>query len=117
MNKAYLINSADRTVTEVEIDNWQEISPMLDASMFSVVGMGSDDLYVDDEGLLGRPESFFYVRGHQDPIAGKGLVMGHDDMGESTDPTLTLEGVKEMVLFPSDADNALIASNVEFMFG
>ena len=53
--KAVLINSTDKTFTDVEFDgNWETISKMIGCKVFTVVsGLPSDDdVFVDDEGLL-----------------------------------------------------------------
>jgi hypothetical protein len=116
MEKAILIDATERTITEVQIGDWQEIAPMLGASLFTCVGMQDNTLYIDDEGLLVQPESFFYIKGYSDPLATKGLIIGDDGMGGSKDTNLTVEDVQGMVRFPSDAENAHIASIVAEMF-
>jgi hypothetical protein len=36
---------------------------------------------------------------HPDPLVGKGLVLGCDDMGESISTTLTIDDLKSMIQF------------------
>jgi hypothetical protein len=42
-----------------------------------------DRLYVDEEGLLTPGKKFFLIEGFEQPLAGNGLIVGHDDEGET----------------------------------
>jgi hypothetical protein len=57
-------------------------------------------LYVDDNGLLKDPRYFFIWRGYQQPLAGRGLIMGVREDGESISTNL---------------DPASVIKNVQFM--
>lgn len=97
--RAYLINPEDRTVEQVDYDgNYKSIYTFIGADTFDVVGMEKGDgIYVDDEGLLKGPALFFHVRGMDTPLAGKGLVLGTDNDGESVEPKILLETLRQRV--------------------
>lgn len=62
----------------------------------------TNKIYVDDEGLLKlTPKSkFFIFDGVFQPLAGNGLILGHDNnSGESISTDLTIEEVAEKVIF------------------
>jgi hypothetical protein len=109
MTKAILIDSSAREIKEVEINDYTEIAPMIDCEIFTVARMSQKtDAYVDDMGLLGSPTAFFRMEGgYPTPLAGNGLLMDTDDMGESVDVSMTLDEVKSKVVFmtPTDAHN------------
>jgi hypothetical protein len=60
-------------------------------------------LYVDDEGLYVENQVFFNIKGCSQPLAGRGLILGTDDIvvsvieGESIDCMSSLEQIKDMV--------------------
>lgn len=97
--KSYLINPEARTINEVEYDgDYHSIYGFIGADTFDVVGIEKGDgIYVDDEGLLKGPSHFFHVRGMATPLAGNGLVLGSNDDGESIEPKITLETLRERV--------------------
>lgn len=99
--KAYLIDPEARTITEVEHDgDYRQIYEFIDADCFDLARLNEhgDGIYVDDEGLFTK-RCFFHVEGYSHPLAGKGLVLGCDEEGNSTAPTITLEWLKERVEF------------------
>jgi hypothetical protein len=84
--KAYLIDPFARTVTQVEYSgDYKEISALIGCQLFDAVRIGAngDTIFVDDEGLLNGPTEFFKHSSYPSPLAGKGLVLGTDDEGES----------------------------------
>lgn len=87
--KAVLINSKDRTITDVEFDgDWRSIGKMIDCSLFTVISglPGGDDIFVDDEGLLdcNADTRFFKLPWYDAPVAGNGLVLGcNHETGDS----------------------------------
>ena len=54
-------------------------------------------MYVDDEGLYVENQVFFGIAGCPQPLAGRGLILGTDDEGDSTDCTSSLDTIKKMV--------------------
>ena len=103
--KAILINSQNKTITEVEIEqgNIQQIYSLLNVNTFECVDIdGTNTIYCDEEFWLNEtPEmNFFHYNGTHTQIGGNGLIMGTDfETGESISPTLTLDEVCENVLF------------------
>ena len=113
--KAYLINPKDETITVVDYDNsdYKNISKMIDAHWFTTVQISDnmDTMYLDDEGLLHNGEKYNFTL-HNGEIydlardtrllrtyIGKGLVLGCDDEGESCEPEITLEELKNRIDF------------------
>lgn len=54
-------------------------------------------LFVDDEGLLHNPEHFMVWDDYDQPLAGRGLILGYDEDGESVDCKLEEDWVREKV--------------------
>lgn len=101
---AYLIDPFNYTINPIEYDgNFKSIYQLIDCDTFGCVcfNQHGDTVYVDDEGLInGKQQAFFRIEGYPDPLAGKGLVLGCDmDTGESADPHVTLEQMRELVTF------------------
>ena len=94
--KGILINPFDETIKEVSIlGNLEDIYLLTECSTFDVVALSeTDDLYVDDEGLL-KDNRYFTIYGK--PIAGRGLIMGHDVEGNSISTNLSLQEIKDVV--------------------
>jgi hypothetical protein len=108
MKKAILIDSTNRTITEVEVvknSHGSELSSIyghLKCDIFEIVNVGDEDVYVDEEGLLKVDEStgFIEIDGYPQPIAGNGLILGLDiKTGESVSCHSTVEEVKSKVKF------------------
>lgn len=100
--KAFLIDPVKRTIEEVEHNNSLEsIYQLIDARVFQIVPLdGSENVvYVDEEGLFKEGQSFFLLRDFPQPLAGKGLVMAHDQGGETVSPSIALKNLKELVRF------------------
>lgn len=92
--KAYLINPFNKTITEVDYDgNYKSIYTMISTednkvNTFECVNLNQHDdtIYVDEEGLfVPRSEQAFFVFNGAF-LAGKGLVLGTNDEGESISP-------------------------------
>lgn len=94
--RGILINPFDQTIKEVTIvGNIQDIYLLTDCTIFDVVRLSeSDDMYVDDEGLL-KDNRYFSWSGRN--FAGKALIMGHDDEGNSISTTYDLQEVVDRV--------------------
>lgn len=102
--KAILIDPANKSITEVEYDgHYGSIYKLIDADRFDVVyigsGKNSDSFYVDDEGLFKPDQSFFWAKGWSQPLAGKGLLLGVDDAGDSISPKTTVASLKRNLRF------------------
>jgi hypothetical protein len=105
--KGILINSTDKTVTEIEVDGTLEsFYKALDVEMIeavSVPGFGlangsSHIMYVDEEGLLkpSHKQTWFKLEGvGQQVFEGNGLILGMDyEEGEEKDCTIDLMSIK-----------------------
>lgn len=115
--RAILINPFDETVTEIEHDAssykniYDEIStPTHQVDTFtchypSEPLPDGDAVFVDDEGLLKGPTCFFAIDGY--PLAGCGLILGSDSMGETAPAKAELANVKERVKFLGHGEAAV----------
>lgn len=102
--KAYLIDPLARSVTEVDYTgDFRQIYDFIHADTFATcrINEHDDTIFVDDEGLLKRQTvaNFFCHENYPQPLAGRGLVLGCDDMGESTAPVASLEEIAEQISF------------------
>lgn len=99
----YLIDPEQCTITKIEIRPkvLDDYYSALQCDLFDVVGFNDvgDVIYVDDEGLLKGPTSYFLIEGCRTPLAGRGLVLGTDPEGETISPSVTLEWLNENVDF------------------
>ena len=96
--KAILINPFDQTIKETEYTgDYREIYHLIDCRTFDVVNIiHTEDMYVDDEGLLKENQRYFTFT-NEGTYAGKALLLGHSDEGETTACGFTLQEVKDMV--------------------
>lgn len=119
MIKAISIDPFACTVTEVEYDaeNYQNIYPLLSHPIHPVecftiaptdILKGADALFVDDNGLLNGPVRFFALAGSPQPYAGKGLIVGTDDEGESQSCQTRAELIRMCVMFLERCNGGLI---------
>ena len=102
--KSILINSALKTVTEVDYSgNYKDIYKLLGCKMFEVIHLNGngEDCFVDEEGLLTltAETTFFFYKGTHQPIAGNGLILRCNAAGQSVATKLTVETVKANVRF------------------
>ena len=105
--KAILIDTPKQTIEIVDYSvDYKDIYTLLGCELFTSVyleGVGQDTLYVDDEGLYVENQVFFNIKGCSQPLAGRGLILGTDDIvvsvieGESIDCMSSLEQIKDMV--------------------
>lgn len=103
--KAYLINPFDHTITQVEytgtLDNIYEL---IQASPITTVGLSNgtwdqDVIYVDDEGLYRENQRYFLLRGYPQPLAGRGLVLGTNEEGDSVEPKISLPELRGLIMW------------------
>ena len=95
--KGILINPHEETITEVEYSgNYKEIYSLIDCRTFDIASIyETQDLYLDDEGLLIDNQRYFSINDRT--FGGKGLFLSHDDEGETIDTNLDLQMVEDMV--------------------
>jgi hypothetical protein len=98
--RGILIDPKAKTITEVEHDkNYKQIYEFIGADCFQGFyhGMdGNDMMYVDDMGLFRENQSYFMWMDYEQPIPGKGLILGIEG-DDSTDTTLTIAEVTKRV--------------------
>lgn len=115
--RAILIDPFKCEVTEIDYDNsnFENLYPLLShesmpVDCFTVVDFGDGEtLYVDDEGLLKSPERGF-ILGNSQPLAGKGVILGSDDEGNSIATKIPLDVIQEKVLFFEFTPRGLLAT-------
>jgi hypothetical protein len=95
--KGILINPFDTTIKEVVYTgDFREIYDLIGCRTFDCVRLyETQDMYIDDEGLLIDNQMYFTMNDRV--YAGKGLLLSHDDEGESTSTNLDLQMVEDMV--------------------
>jgi len=102
--RAYLINTADRTIAEVDYGGHStHICDLCSFEFFTIykrwpfeyltvveLNEERDVVFVANQNLLERPiteiTEFFGFLGYARPLAGNGLVLGTDEEGESIEP-------------------------------
>lgn len=94
--KGILINPFDQTIKEVVYTgDYREVYVLTDCQTFDVVSLSDvDDMYIDDEGLL-KDNRYFSWSGRN--FAGKALILGHNDEGDTTATTYDLQEVVDIV--------------------
>lgn len=102
--KAFLIDPKAFTVQPVDLKPGDTLLPQiykhLQCDVFTCVGMErGDTVYVDDNGLATGSPYHFIVDGYPQPLVGRGLVLGSDDEGESTDARISLDALKARITF------------------
>lgn len=99
------VNPAD-AVREIEIEGglasiYQALSHELhpvDCIDAVYLNEASDCVYVDDNGLFANAGRFFLWKGYPQPLAGRGLIVGTDDEGNTVAPRMTLDEARAHIL-------------------
>ena len=98
--QAFLIDPEARTLEIIDIDGLESIQEAIRCDTITAARFNDTDVvYVDDEGLLKGPTSFFLIEGYPQPLAGRGVVVGTDAEGDDTPPTVTEEWLREHLDF------------------
>lgn len=82
----------------------KEIYALIGADCFDTVRVTRRDIiFVDDVGLVGdqSKQKYFKWADYPQPLAGKGLLAGITQEGDTTSPFLTLSEVQAKVSFPN----------------
>lgn len=106
--KAILINPFTHSVQSVEYSgDYNQIYKLIECETFDVARINDrgDGIFVDDEGLFKEYNAFFYIEGYPQPLAGRGLMLGCDENGESVEPTLSAQEVRERTHFVTPLRN------------
>lgn len=106
MTKAILIDPFTETVSLVTLvdTKLQTFRTLLDCDIITMAGLANGvDMILDDEGLLkdSKSQAYFKMGINSQPFAGKALVVGTDDEGNtvSLPENITTEKVFERVIF------------------
>jgi len=104
--KAYLIDPFTKTISMVEYSgDYNEIYKLIECdTIYKLIECDTftcadfnefgDTVFVDDEGLInGKDQEFFLIGDYPTPLAGKALVLGTNQEGESVEPSMTIEQV------------------------
>ena len=97
--KAYLIDPFAKEVSEVEHDgDFKQIYKFIDAEAFDCAHLANTDvIFVDDMGLTKDEQAFFAFVGYTQILAGKGLVLGTNEEGDTVEPKFSLDDVRSRV--------------------
>jgi len=105
--KSFLIDPFNQKI-EVAIysGDYKDISKLIeaDSGLFDVVRLyaNQDVAFVDDEGLYVEDQKFWIHKNYPTPLAGKALVLGTDDEGDSISPATSIEQLKDDIKFIGD---------------
>lgn len=102
--QAILIDPRDKTIAMTEYDAKPgEIVEVLGDSVryFDVVNLykNRDAAFVDDEGLYADDQFFWMHRNYPVPLAGRGILLGCDEEGETVEVKTAIEQVQHDVKF------------------
>lgn len=95
--KGYFINVAKKEIAEVQIDQFADISKLLDCRTvertYSIIN--GDNIYIDEEGLfVENPEGAFTYTGAGQVFSGHGFMLG-----SGLSPNTTLEQLRSIIHF------------------
>jgi hypothetical protein len=108
--RGILIDPTAKSVTEVDFTgDYKQIYKLCGFGYFECFEIApGHTLFVDEEGLLKENNDFFQVNVKISALphsfAGKGLVLGLDDSGESVGSELSVEDIAEKVKFFEDGE-------------
>lgn len=106
--KALLINPADKSVTEITVNEGiKDIYKAIECDCFScpVTFENGDTMYCDDEGLFKEQEGGIMMIDWAYPILGKILLVGSDiKTGKSCDVKTTIATLKKSLGWVSKAN-------------
>lgn len=98
--KVILIDPFNHEVEEKHMDGTlQSIYDLIGCELFEVVRIDAfTELYVDEEALINGTLKGFMVRGMNQPIFGRAIVVGHPDRhGNTTGTNLSVDGARRML--------------------
>ena len=110
--KAIMIDALQKTVKEVSYHNDRQeiykylsfynkdLSPLWKVDRFEIaMPFAPDDMLIDEEGLLRGENYAFRIKTEGSLYMGNALILGVDKYGNFNSPRITLEDVKEQVMF------------------
>lgn len=97
----FLIDPEKHTIVSVEHNgDFRQIDELIGADIFTVVQIDDTNcVYVDDEGLLKNPRYFFTIKSYHQPLAGKGLILGVDEAGDTISSSFEFDELTRLVGF------------------
>lgn len=103
MKNAILINSANQSVTLVQVGEYTDIYTHLgnDCTTFAcpISFDNEDTLYIDDEGLYHPFDGGFMLKDWSYPVVGNGLILGTDEEGDSVDCQTTVDDIIAQIVW------------------
>ena len=104
MLRAILIDPFLRVISEVNVDNdLQSFYDILNIRTLAMVNIdNTNSLYIDDNGLLNDNNSLFEIASYAQPLAGRALVVAHNEEGETVETTLDIDQIRSMVGWVDD---------------
>ena len=97
--KGVLVDPYEKSILNVEVDDWRDIQKHLQCDIFGSGGYdeGGDAIYVNDMGLYEESAVWFCPDVYPEPYAGRVLFLGINRIdGESTDSWLDASDVADM---------------------
>ena len=102
-SKAIVIDPYIRKVYEVVLESYDDFGRIIGDTI--CVGPRLSDrscVFVDDNGLLKDNQSFFVIKGYNQPLAGIGIIAGNDEFGETIDTEMEIEDLGNLLLWADD---------------
>jgi hypothetical protein len=107
--RGILIDPYEKAITEVMTEPYPAWKSLIDVEYIAAVTIGrhsdgcTETVWIDDEGLLNHKKDgpYFSVRGYDQPLAGKGLVLMTDTEGESRSTRMTVEQMELIITWPN----------------
>jgi hypothetical protein len=117
MMRAILVDPYKRQITEVDHDGTLSgIYAAIQVNTICSVRVNNHDiLWLDDEGLLKEGVPVFWWGTCEHVLAGRGLVLGVDDEGETVGARIPLDTVKGDVRWTDDETTGRLEPSVEYV--
>ena len=105
MKEALFINSQEKTITKVQINDLSDLQKLVGGYICLGTTLVKNNIentvFVDDEGLLKGLDNFFFIKGSHQPFAGNGVLIGTNEEGEDIDTNFTVEEISKLIVFLS----------------
>lgn len=109
------INAETKTVAEVEAGTLADFQKLVGGLIERGCELeNGDEVFVNEEGLLGSPKHFFYITGAHQPFAGNGYITGAPTRtGNTSDAVSDLDWVRDIIMWLTPKDAILVARQLE----
>ena len=108
MINAVLIDPENQKISDVDIEagNLEQIYELLGCRVVDFVMLypNGDGVFIDDEGMLIEDQYFFHHINNDYSIAGKALLVGTGDDGETVAPDWDAESLNRHITFLGDRE-------------